>query len=50
MKFHRACAIIDSMKTIATIKKVEDQLIIELRDEAGTLIDMFPVDEIKEEG
>jgi hypothetical protein len=37
------------MKTIATIKKVEGQLVIELRDEDGGLIDMFPVDEIKEE-
>jgi hypothetical protein len=37
------------MKTIATIKKVEGQLVIELRNEDGTLIDVFPVDEIKEE-
>lgn len=40
---------IDDMKTIAIIKKVEGQLIIELRNEDGTLIDMFPVDEVKEE-
>jgi len=34
------------MKTIATIKEMDEQLIIELRDEGGTLIDMYPVDEL----
>jgi hypothetical protein len=37
------------MKTIAIIKQVEGQLVIELRDDSGALIDMFPVDEIKKE-
>jgi hypothetical protein len=34
------------MKTIATIKQVDGQLVIELRDETGVLIDLFPVDKV----